>query len=622
MAENSNSQAKKFSLLTGALGYRTRSDATATKPGFLVGGSQNVLVNEATDEGGDKVESRPGYELKGVASTDRYKIRSEFTFKTKSGDTRMLRFDANGNLEFWYEAGAAWETLLTGLSATYPCRFTTVWSATELLRVLLFVNHSSVLYEWSGAVGTISGDTAVTAGTISIQETITTQGFLTAGTRSIRIKDSGGTWRETVYTNQSGSDFTVSTDLSAFTFDANAPVVQVVRQNSNTPASGFTNDVIAVLQNHVYVGSHSSSIVYLSKSTSYADYTFSTPRLATDGWQFVLDDYTVGFITNIGGNGQESMVIFAGNDWIYRVEFVEVGDSSGVAEIARIRPIIVSSGQGALAQELIAKVKNSIVFMNVSNELMELGDIENFSNIQQVPISDPIKPDFLAASFTDGALRFWRNNLYVTAGASGKMFILAFREGEAGVRRFWQPPQILPIGQLSDFDGNLIGHSAGVKESYTLFTGTSDNGKPIVFKAHFAYNNFGNRDKYKTFDKYFVEFYLTSNAVVRLTLVYEYLGAKTSRTYSFQGTEVDFLFVPNPSASLGVNSLGTSPLGAPLESISNFIKYRRFKKVVPEPSFFEMQSRFECDDLDAQFQILCQGPNVGLSNISPSKLTS
>lgn len=616
---NSNLQSDNFDLITGAVGYRTRSDQTATPPGFLVTGSQNVLINETTDKAGDKIESRPGYELFGAASTDRNKIKSEFVFKTKVGDVIMGRMDDNGDLQYYSEGTDAWETLLTGLDGDYPLRWTTVWNGTELLRLLLFVNHSSILYEWSGATATIAGDASVTAGTITIVETIATRGFLTAGTRSIRIKDSGGTWRETVYTGQSGSAFTVSTDLSAFTFAANAPVVQVVRTNANTPASGFTNDIIRTLQNHVYVGSHSSSIVYMSKSTSYTDFTFSSPRVPTEGWQFVLDEFSIGFETNIAQNGEESLVIFAGDDWIYRVQFQQLGDAT-IKETAIIKPIIVSSGQGATEQELISKIKNSIIYINKYKELVELGIFENFQTIAQTPLSDPIKPDFLAATLTGGAIRFWRNNLYVTAPVSSKVFILAFREDEKGSRRFWQPPQVLPIGPMSDYNGNLIGHSGSLTESYTMFTGTNDNTKPIAFKAFYAYKNLEAREKLKNFDKYFVEIYMTGNVIMTLSLLYEFLGSKSTQSFIFKGTDTDHLFVPSANASLGVTSLGTSPLGATLITPETFLKYRRHKPTVPV-DFFEFQTRFECDELDAQFQILCHGPNVKLSTNAPAKIT-
>lgn len=612
----SNSQQDKFQITTGALGYRTRSDVTATNPKYLVSGSQNVLINESTDDDGDKVESRAGYELFGASSVLTNKVKSQFVWSTKAGNRIIMRFLDNGTLQYYSETESAWEDLLTGMDGAYPTRFTTVHNGTELIREALFVNHSAILYSWTGAIGTF---VSVSATEIVINENIGTSGFLTAGTRLIRIKDSGGTWRETAYTAQTGSTFTVSTDLTAFTFDANAIVTQVVRQNANTPASGFTNDVIATLQNHVYIGSHSSSVVYMSKSTDYTSFTFSSPRLPTEGWQFTLDAFTIGFSTNIGGNGLESLIIFAQNDWIYRVEFQELGDAT-IKETAKVKPIIVSSGQGAVSQELIAKMGNSIVFINTYNELVEVGQFENFSTIGQAPISDPIKPDFVDADFTGGMIRFLRNNLYVTAPTSQKMFILSFRDTPQGIRSFWQPPQILSVGQLSDYNSALIGHSSSVQESYTMFTGTNDNGIAIQCKAHFAYHNNGAREKLKNFSKYFTEMYISENAEITHTLLYEYLGAKSMKAYTYKGTDTNHIFDPNPSASLGVNALGTSPLGGYINEISNFKKYRRIKPVTPV-DYHEFQVRYEMETFDGRFQLVSHGANAIFSTNAPSKIT-
>lgn len=709
---NSNPQLNDYKLIIGAKGYRSRSDATATDPAFLVSGSQNMLINEATDKDGDKVETRAGYELFGVASTDRNKIKSEFVFKNKGGETIMGRMDDNGDLQYYSEDSNAWETLYTGLSTTHPLRWATAFNETELLRMLLFVNHSTYLYDWSGAQALWSSDTASTitkAGTT----TFAAEGFLaaptgiggsttqwditnpsgstfrytfdgtgtdpsittantfvgmwfyfnaqnfnaannglfqvtgvgadyvevtnasgvaetnkTTGTGAvyrnvpiIRVKDTGGTWRTFTYTGGVGTTQLtgVSPSTDSFTFDTDSIIVQGIRERNSTPASGFTNDVIHTLQNHVFIGSHDSSRLYMSQSDDYFDFAFSSPRVPTEGWRFILDDFCIGFASNIGGSGEESLVVFAGNDWIYRVKFEQFGDS-GIKETVVVKPIMVAPGQGAQTQELISKFGNSIIYLNNFKELVELGNLENYASIQQVPLSDPIRPDFVDATFTDGMIRPWRNSLYITAPVSGKMFILSFRDNQGVVKRFWQPPQVLPVGKMSDYLGDLIGHSNSLTESYKLFTGTNDNTKPIAFKAHFAYNNHGLRDKLKNFDKYFTEMYVTSNASVTLKLLYEYLGAKAIQEFIFKGTDSSHLFVPNEGASLGVNSLGTTSLGAGVSEPSEYNKYRRFKPVVPT-DHFEFQTRYESDELDSRFQILAHGCGPIVSKNAPAKIS-
>ena len=604
---------EKFSILTKFDGYISKTDLTNTPESYLISGSQNMLLNDF-----EKWESRGGYSLFGASSTDRNKIKSERVWFTSTGTEIFLR-EANGVLEYYSSVSSAWETLLTGLSTTKPIRFAEIWNSTELIDIQLFVNHSSILYEWSGGMGTYASSTATT---IVINETIGTSRFLTTGTRLIRVKDSGGTWREFTVSSQTGSTFTVAEDPTAYTFTAGAIVVQSVRSNATTPVSGFTNDTIKVLENQAYVGSDSSRRVYISKSTSYTDFTFSTPRIPTEGALITLDDYTTAFEVGSTAEGRETMVVFSGRDRIYRTEFILAAGSSTDRETVRVKPLMVASGQGALSQELVTKIKNAIVFVNNNNELVELGSVENFSNAQQNAISDPIRPDFLDADFTGGMVRFWRNSIYVTAPVTGKTFILALKvQADGSTKKFWHTPQILPFSVLSEYGGDLYGHSGGITETYLAFDGVDDNGLPIAFKAHFAYRNAGIREALKNFDQYYSELYLSSNAIVNHRILFEYKGAKTIKEYSYRGDETDFLFVPNVSASLGVNPLGTNPLGSTTTAPEVLNKYRRFKKV-PPVDFFEVGIQYECDEQDAQFQILATGMNMKISANAPAKITS
>lgn len=603
---------EQFSLVIGCRGYNSKFDPTMfdgldgrPTPDFLVAGSQNMIINDL-----GKVETRAGYEVFGQANDANNPPKSEYVWKNHNGDERFLR-EVNGVLQYYDEDSDEFEELLTGLSTTKPIRFTTYWNITEGIDILAFVNHSSILYEWTGARGTIAGDASVTAGTITIQETIATEGFFTAGTRSIRIKDSGGTWRETVYTAQSGSDFTVSTDLSAFTFDADAPVVQVARSNANTPASGFTNDTIKTLQNQMFVGSESSRRIYVSKNTdnsgAFPLFTFSSPRIIGEGALVTMDDITIGMEIDDNNN---QLIVFSGKNRVYRAFFEVSPGSTADRENVTVKPLLVAEGQGAISQELIGKIKQAIVWVSNDKELVELGQVENLPSPQSKPISDPIKPDFTSATFTNGQIKFWRNNLCITAPSDGKMFIFDV------AKRFWQPPQVIGVRLLSIYNDLLYGHSNAVNESYKLFTGVNDNDNPISFKAHFAYQNGGRRDVLKNFNRYFTELYIAGNTKVTVSLLYEWKGAKRIQSYILDGADSEFLFTPNLSAALGVNPLGTNPLGGQLEAGETTPKMRRKKPVVPT-DHFEFQPRFECEEPDNVFQLVAHGANLQLSgNVS------
>ena len=96
--------------------------------------------------------------------------------------------------------------------------------------------------------------------------------------------------------------------------------------------------------------------------------------------------------------------------------------------------------------------------------------------------------------------------------------------------------------------------------------------------------------------------------------------AKTTQSYQLDGADSTFLFTPVEDASLGVNPLGTHPLGGLQSASEDTAKYRRFKPLVPI-DHFEYQLRFESDGDDQAWQILATGANVLLSNNKPVKLT-
>ena len=597
---------EKYLLTIGARGYVSKSDQTNTDDNFLVSGSQNVILNDQ-----ERIETRAGSELFGAASTTLNPIKSEFSWKNSSENEILLR-EINGVLEWYSATSAAFETLLTGLSTTKPVRFVPCWNTTELIDILLFVNNSSILYEWGGGQGTYASSTATT---IVLNQTLASGRWLTTGTRSIRVKDSGGTWREFTVTSQTGSTFTVTEDPTAFTFVAGAIVVQSVRSNANTPVAGFTNDTIEVFQNQLFVGSHTSQRLYVSSNTSYTTYSFSSPRVAGEGALITLDATVIGLKTpGLENTDSESKIIaFCGRNRGYSITFEISPGSTADREVPRVKPLSLSGGQGAQSQELIARVKKTIVWISNDNELLDLGTIEAES-FGAVAISDPIKPDFIDATFTNGDIKFWRNNIVITAPVDGKLWLFDTS------KKFWQPPQILGIRKLSVYTNLLYGHSSGVSETYQLFKGLSDNALPISFKAHFAYRNAGERAQLKNFNRFFTELYIQANTVVECKILYEWKGAKGIITYQLDGSDSTFLFTPVADASLGVNSLGTNPLGGLLEAGEDTPKYRRFKPITAV-DHFEYQVRFESSEIDNVWQLLASGSNTKISNNSPVNIT-
>lgn len=596
-----------FQINSNFKGYFTNFEKTNLDPRYLVFGSQNVLVDSF-----GKISTREGYILDGVAATDTNPNVSSYDWKTARGGERNLR--GNGTvLEIRRINGTTitWETLLSGLTSGVKMQFTTWYSSTETEELLLFVMNNANIYEWSGGLTTFA---SVTATTITKQGTTTwaEEGFLQNGTRQFRVKLDNGTWSTVGYTGGEGTTTLtgLTVDLTSSVIAAGNLILQEVRVNSNQPAASLTNNFIATSRNQVYVGQNNRNLVYVSSNTSFTTYTFSSPRVPGEGAQLTLDAPIIGFKPL-----RDATIIFCGEDKAYKTEFDLKSTSTSFIEQLKVVPLKIGAKQGAMSQDLIESIGDVIVYLSNEPALRMLGDISDSGVVILKNLSDPIKPDFDDETFTNGHLKFYRNSLYLTTPTNGNLYILQFKETADGEKTsYWQPPQILPIRQLAIIGADLIGHSLGGNESFSLFNGTNDNDLPFKAKAVLAYRNFGKRFAEKEFNEWAIEGYIAANTKLIHRLNYEFDGSLQQLEKIIDGANDKIILQADIGASLGDQILGDMPIGGNLDTDTNFNKFRVINQFVKQ-RFYEIQEIFESNNVDMQWQIIGSGPSVELSRL-------
>lgn len=174
----------KYDIVSKFLAYRHKTDVTNLPPGVLTVGSQNVVLND-----GERVAVRQGYTLDGQASTAMTPIKSAFDWETHLATELHVR-SFYDKLQFRYidpdTNDPVWTDVMTGFGDAVNFNYVDFWDADEQTDVLLFVNGSSNIYEWSGGVTTFLSATSSTItkeGTGSWAES----GFLTIGTRKVKL---------------------------------------------------------------------------------------------------------------------------------------------------------------------------------------------------------------------------------------------------------------------------------------------------------------------------------------------------------------------------------------------------------------------------------------------------
>lgn len=201
-------KAREFSIVSNyKYGYRSREDVTNLPPGVLITGSQNVLTNVS-----ERVQIRQGYSLDGPVSSVAGPILSNFDWLSKTNGEVHVRAGGltsagnDGKLQYRYvdSTGAVtWRDLITSLT-TVSYNFTTFWKTTENLRVMLFVNGTSNIFEWNGAVAVLAS-VDNTAGHISAVASVPTAGGNNYAVGDVLTITTGGTGGTVTVLTLSGS---------------------------------------------------------------------------------------------------------------------------------------------------------------------------------------------------------------------------------------------------------------------------------------------------------------------------------------------------------------------------------------------------------------------------------
>jgi hypothetical protein len=692
-------------------GYRSREDTSLLKPTTLVAGSHDVLVGTT-----NRIRAREGYYLDGASSSVVSVTRPLPDWEMGTGFVHHLRAGGltsagnNGQLQLrWVDTlsalgtagGTYWLPLLTSLTSTY-FQSTNYWDSTALKAKDLLVNRTGVIWEWTGAIGTVKSSTSTSVtlnGTQTLAQlkfdiptytftvssanatagatytnngnTFTVVGTISSGTTLVAtgtgVSASSGTLTKAtgtgdatitfsavsatsyslinngnvyVYTGTDGAQtFTGMTGVPALV--VNSPVYQqpvsytfsgATFTNSITPPTGFTCDLIAVLDtNQVMVASVVNNLVYLSKAGTYKDYSQSTARIQYEGDTME----TIGSVNSFSPQ-EGDMYISAGlNEW-YTTKFVQTTITNSTTsttityETAQLSQLKTASQQAAQSQYATTKIINDVVFLSFEPFINSLGRVDNITLTPQITnLSYPIVSDMNAYNFTDASAFYFKLKLYVAVPQSGVVLIYNMTNPKTP---FWEAPQYLPVSGFCAVGNTLIGHSYGTFESYVMFTGYSDRasspnntGNPINAVAIFAFQELGLRAKRKSFNKFFVEGYITEPTTVNVGLIYRSPanGVNAGQTLTLKGTGSYVLNAVSDN-SLGKISLGKDPLAEdlPVPQQQNLPPYFAVVLTAPRFPYLAYQPMFYSLGTNQRWEILAYGNNASPTSELENDITS
>lgn len=623
VARMAKARAHEYTLVSSfKLGYRHREDVTNLPPGVLIVGSKNVQTNVS-----ERVQMRQGYAVDGPISTLAAPVASSFDWLTRGNTEKHLRAGGlstnDGKLQYRYVATdgtITWRDLLTGLSSV-SFNFTSFWETSESLRVALFVNGQPQIQEWNGATAVVLSSTSSTITKTGTDSWADAGFYVSKSGRSIVIN--GNTYPYT-----GGENTTTLTGVSPIpTADAingaiaHQSVVTTANSALTGPPATFANALISTLNNQVFLAALNNSTVWISKVSSYVDYSSSTPRQSGEGASLILDSQIVAFIPQ-----ENYMYVSAGKDLWYNVSFSAQSalsaDGLSVVTYEQVNALPLKTGrqQGALSQASVSHMKNNVIMISNEPTIDMFGRLEDYFGTPQTKnISDPIKLDVDAYDFTGASIAYWKYYILVAVPAEGLVLTYSLNTNS------WDAPHELPITRFYIVDGDLYGHSSQTFESYHLFTGYADrvypgfNGYPINAIMKFSYQNFGTRFAYKSATALYIEGYIGQNTSLNTTITYEVDGCATVKTLEpLDGSNTRFVCLVPVDGSLGKNSLGKIKLGGNgAQSLGDLPPKFRYIPTFSNTDFFETSVQFQILGVNQNFQILAFGFNISSSSQEP-----
>lgn len=596
-------------------GYVSSVDPTKAKPNVLVQGSVNVYKKIS-----GTIANRPGRKQYDPVDNTLAKIDSEFVWDTSLAATLVLRvsnskFQVLSNItgtNVWYD-------LQTSLTLSRYV-FDTVWDDTLKKDFLVFVRGDSNLFRWDGGLGLFVSGIAGTS--ITLDRAGLTAGFPSSGGT---VKINGNSY---TYTGVSGNNLTgVTGDPSAE--PANSVVILQVVTNSSTPVSGFTSDFLRVNNNQVAIGSETSRLVYISKNSSYIDFSQSTPRVPGDGEIITLDNNAVGITVKKG-----NFWVSSDAEW-YEISSSQITVGTTLTEQTKVDK---SPAIPAYSHEMIDVDDDVIIYLSADQQVETIGNYRNLTQTAYPTLSQAVYDEFQLEDFTEGHLKVIGDFIYLVAPNSGRVYLHQTRKrldiaGNVVAERLWHPPFIWGLSRVDTVSGEIIGFSNSNPQMYSLWdTGQwHDDGPgssepislPYTSVMLLAYQNGGRRQGLINFDKMFYEGYVAGNLYE--AVYYDYQGA-TNLLYS----EINTTQHPAPRTytgvlppSLGDSSLGDNPLGDGLNTLSSDqALLPKFRIIIGKDitNCFEFAPMVYSNEIDSRWEIVSLGANISLADAAPIEI--
>jgi len=499
--------------------------------GAATGDSYNFIL----DKDG-KWATRGGTEYLGTKSTDTDGVTSALKLVRRDGVELPVLFFGTKSKYLNPDSGD-WQTLETGLTEAKIWGGDVLEKTTDNVNKLIMCNGEDSYRIWSGITGVTASSTAntiVLAGSTDLDDL----GFSATGTIVVNGTDYA-------YTGISGKTFTGvtpnSTTVGAGKYAVQKPVAygslplgsKIISHNGRIIMN--TRETTALYGGGSYVGSN------LNDPT---DFTFSTSRVASEGYQMIMSE---------GGGDIRAMASYEGDVAIFKKSAVNrhtvTLDENDYPYQQQLLPYdsMATGTVGCVGQKAVCSLANQVFFVSPKKIIHSLQRIEQVDYPQALPFSDRIQNYVNDLTWDEDSCSVGYEKFAYFFAKDADSAVT-----DRGVRynqRFdaWDTPiNGLEISAFFTYGGELYGCLASSDNALKMNTGTSDYqtssdvGQPINAKLTLQRISYGNNSDRTDVRRFYVEGWMSKSGTITFTVNIDEAGKSYSGTLS--GTETGYQF--------------------------------------------------------------------------------
>lgn len=283
-----------------------------------------------------------------------------------------------------------------------------------------------------------------------------------------------------------------------------------------------------------------------------------------------------------------------------------------LSEDVSLTPLKQAGSNKVLYPYLTGHINNDLVYISVTKNLDFIGRQEFLEKPQIGYLSEPVRLDFEGSTFVGGRIKYLNKHLYISSPQDAIMHCYdTYKE-------YWQPPKSFPETAILSIVGNdLICHSNVRNQSFTMFSGVSDNDQGYTVTIRTPYTSVEDRWTQKFSSMSFTEGYIQGNPILTHTA---YLGVNGCGGILPHTIDAIVCIAPD-NAPIGEGALGNHALGSDVGIQGNYFQ-EIYKAYSPLLQYYFIALEISCTAKNHSYAILSLGMNGMYSSHGNNKLTN